>query len=133
MLVEQLPMMICRFDQSGKCDYVNHAWSEFTGRTIVEDCGDGWADGIHRDDRTRCMGTFFEHVEQQRSFAIEFRLRRYDGQYEHVIHVGAPYRDNTGNFAGFIASCTGLDEQRRATAQGWDNSETLETSLRTPL
>lgn len=107
MLVEDLPMMVCRFNEDGRCDYVNAAWSQFTGSTLDETSGDQWADKIHPEDRGLCVGLFYQHLEQRRPLAVQFRLRREDGTYASVAYVGAPYYDRAGRFAGFVGSCVG--------------------------
>lgn len=65
-LMQEFPNPIWRVDKIGKCDYVNRAWLEFTGRTLEQELGDGWADGIHPDDRTRCLDTFLSAVARRK-------------------------------------------------------------------
>jgi PAS domain S-box-containing protein len=120
MVVEDLPLMVCRFNEDGRCDYVNAAWSQFTGSKLEQASGDQWADKIHPDDRGLCVGLFFQHLEQRRPLAVQFRLRREDGTYANVAYIGAPYYDQTGRFAGFVGSCVGTasvpkrEEEERA-------------------
>ena len=120
MLVEDLPMMVCRFNEDGRCDYVNAAWMQFTGSKLEDASGDQWADKIHPDDRGLCVGLFFQHLEQRRPLAVQFRLRREDGTYTNVAYIGAPYYDQTGRFSGFVGSCVGTasvpkrEEEERA-------------------
>jgi len=35
------------------------------------------------------------------TFEMEYRLRRYDGEYRWVLDVGGPIHDAGGRFAGF--------------------------------
>lgn len=71
----------------------------------------GWATGVHPDDLAHCLLTYNDAFDTQRSFVMEYRLRRRDGHYRWVKDVGKPtFVDE--RFAGFIASCSDVDDQR---------------------
>ena len=33
---------------------------------------------------------------------MEYRLRRYDGEYRWILDIGCPFKDFNGDFAGYI-------------------------------
>lgn len=41
---------------------------------------------------------------------MEYRLRRNDGEYRWIFDRGAPFHDETGEFAGYIGSCIDVHE-----------------------
>src|SRR4051812_6856785 len=41
LLVEHSPVMIWRSGRDKKCDYFNHVWLEFTGRTMAQESATG--------------------------------------------------------------------------------------------
>ena len=41
---------------------------------------------------------------------MEYRLRRYDGEYRWIFDRGVPFRDERGNFSGYIGSCIDISE-----------------------
>jgi signal transduction histidine kinase len=45
---------------------------------------------------------------------MEFRLRRYDGEYGWVLDIGVPRFNQDGAFAGYIGSCIDVTERKRA-------------------
>jgi PAS domain S-box-containing protein len=45
---------------------------------------------------------------------LEYRLRRYDGEYQYILDRGSPFNDLDGNFAGFIGSCYDITERKQA-------------------
>ena len=114
LLVQHSPVMIWRSGLDAKCDYFNRTWLAFTGRTIEQEMGDGWAEGVHPDDLERCVAHYRDHFQQREPFEMEYRLRRHDGMYRWIFDRGVPFWDEAGNFAGFIGSCVDVDERRRA-------------------
>jgi PAS domain S-box-containing protein len=106
--------MIWRAALDAKCDYFNETWLTFTGRTLEQEMGDGWADGVHPDDLERCVAHYLDHFRRREPFEMEYRLRRQDGVYRWIFDRGVPFADDTGAFAGFIGSCVDVDERRTA-------------------
>jgi PAS domain S-box-containing protein len=119
-LVEQAPIMIWRAGTDGLCDYFNERWLAFTGRTMAQEAGSGWAEGVYADDLQRCLETYAAAFERREVFEMEYRLRRHDGCFRWIFDRGVPRYDDTGAFAGYIGSCidvTGRVEAERALRQ----------------
>lgn len=96
------------------CDYFNDRWLAFTGRTLAQEVGDGWAEGVHPADFERCLAVYRDHFTRREAFEAEYRLRRHDGVYRWVFDRGVPFNDSTGEFAGFIGSCIDITERVEA-------------------
>jgi PAS domain S-box-containing protein len=111
MLVEQAPLMIWRADRSKMCDYFNRVWLDFTGRTLEEESGEGWAQGVHPDDLERCLEIYVASFELRIPFEMEYRLRRFDGVYRWIFDRGVPFVNDDGMFAGYIGSCVDVTER----------------------
>ena len=105
--------MIWRAGRDAKCDYFNETWLAFTGRTLAQEMGDGWAEGVHPDDAERCVAFYLDHFRRHAPFEMEYRLRRHDGEYRWIFDRGVPFTDDAGLFAGFIGSCVDVDERRK--------------------
>jgi len=112
-LFEEFPSLIWRSGTDSKCDYFNKSWLEFTGRTLQQELGDGWAEGVHPDDLNHCIGTYLRAFKAKRPFEIEYRLRRHDGVYRWIIDYGRPFNDLDGNFAGYIGTCNDITERKK--------------------
>jgi PAS domain S-box-containing protein len=114
LLVEHSPVMIWRSGVDTKCDYFNERWLAFTGRTLEQEMGDGWAQGVHGEDFERCISHYLDHFHRRVPFEMEYRLLRCDGVYRWIFDRGVPFSDDNGTFAGYIGSCVDVDEARKA-------------------
>lgn len=114
LLVEQAPILIWRANTSSECDYFNQRWLEFTGRTMEQEAGNGWAEGVHPDDFQDCLRIYLDHFAQRKPFEMTYRLRRHDGVYRWLFDRGVPFDDDQGNFAGYIGSCHDITERLQA-------------------
>jgi len=94
--------------------FFNKAWLEFTGRTMEQELGDGWMQGIHPDDHDRCLSTYTTAFAAHQDFVIEYRLRYHDGSYRWVLDKGTPRLAPDGSFAGFIGGCIDIDDRKTA-------------------
>jgi PAS domain S-box-containing protein len=126
-IVEAAPIMIWRAGPDGRCDYFNDRWLAFTGRTLAQELGDGWAEGVHADDREFSVRTFLEALARREVFEMEYRLRRHDGEYRWVCDRGAPVVDGNGRFAGYIGSC--IDVTERVAAQALAGEQFVDLAI----
>lgn len=96
------------------CNYFNRVWLEFTGRTLEQEIGNGWAEGVHPDDMQRCLEIYARAFDRRETFSIEYRLRRHDGEYRWILDDGCPRYDSKGEFVGYIGHCLDITERKQA-------------------
>jgi PAS domain S-box-containing protein len=113
VLVEQAPMLIWRAGRSGECDYFNERWLAFRGRTLRQEAGNGWAEGVHPEDMERCLKTYLAAFARREVFEMEYRLMRYDGAYRWIFDRGSPFFEH-GEFGGYIGSCVDVTDRVEA-------------------
>jgi two-component system CheB/CheR fusion protein len=87
------------------CDYFNEPWLAFTGRTLAQEFGNGWVEGVHAQDLDRCIDTYVTAFDRREPFSMEYRLRHADGEYRWLVDQGTPRFDSRGAFAGYIGHC----------------------------
>ncbi|MEQ8676131.1 MAG: PAS domain S-box protein [Aggregatilineales bacterium] len=110
LMANHAPVMIWMADGNYQCTYVNQVWLDFRGRTLEQELGTGWAEGIHPEDRERHIKLYREIFTNFQPFQIEFRLLRHDGVYCWVQNEGVPRFMDDGTFLGFIGSCVDVTE-----------------------
>ncbi len=125
-IADAAPVLIWISDTTKACTWFNHAWLAFTGRTLEEEYGYGWAEGVHPDDFDRCVATYNEAFDNRAPFRMDYRLRRHDGSYRVFDDAGVPRFAEDGAFLGYIGACTDVTEARNAEQAVREANETLE-------
>ena len=113
LMPDTAPVMIWVSGPDKLCIFFNQPWLNFTGRTLEQELGNGWAEGVHSDDLDRCFTTYSSAFDARRSFQMEYRLKRADGQYRWILDNGIPlYRG--GEFSGYVGSCVDITRSRES-------------------
>lgn len=94
-------------------NYVNKTWLEFTGRTFEQELGNGWAEGVHKDDLERCLDIYQSAFKARIPFEMEYRLRRANGKYGWIFDRGVPQYDLKKEFIGYIGTCMDITEHKQ--------------------
>ena len=130
LMADGAPVMIWMSGPDGLCTYFNQVWLDFTGRPMQSEVGDGWTEDVHRDDLQGCLDTYLRAFEARRRFTMEYRLRRYDGEYRWVLDTGVARFERDGRFAGYIGSCIDISERKRAEEALRTSEQSLRRSRR---
>ncbi len=114
-MADTAPVLLWMAGPDGLCDFFNQPWLNFTGRTLEQELGNGWAECVHPDDRQRCLDSYFSAFHARQPFEIEYRLRRADGAYRWLLERGMPRFHPDGSFAGYIGSNVDITTTKQAT------------------
>lgn len=114
LMADSAPVLIWYAGEDSRYEYFNKVWLDFTGRSIEQEVGIGWADGIHPEDFQHCLDTYTTAFDARQCFTMEYRLRRFDGKYRWLIDQGVPRFDEQGIFVGYIGSCVDITERKLA-------------------
>jgi PAS domain S-box-containing protein len=114
LVADAAPVMIWMSDPDKGCAYVNKGWLEFTGRSLEQVLGDGWADSLHADDRHGCLATYSDAFDRRQPYRMEYRLRRKDGAYRWVLETGVPRFGEDARLEGYIGSCLDITDRIEA-------------------
>jgi PAS domain S-box-containing protein len=113
-MADNTPVLIWVSGIDKLCTWFNRQWLEFTGRTMEQELGNGWVEGIHKDDFDRCLRTYVESFDARRAFAMEYRLRRNDGEWRWILDQGTPTFEAGDRFTGYIGSCIDVTDRKLA-------------------
>ncbi len=116
-VMDAAPVMIWVSSQDKLCIWFNRPWLAFTGRSVAQELGNGWAEGVHRDDFDRCVEIYISHFDDRKDFRMQYRLRRYDGAYRWIDDTGIPRYARDGTFLGYVGSCSDIHDYREAQAE----------------
>jgi len=113
LLADSAPVLTWIAGPDKRCTYFSLPWLEFTGRTLEQELGDGWIEGVHPEDRQRCVDTYVRAFDAREPFTMEYRLRRHDGEYRWILDNGVPLFEADQCFAGYIGSCVDINERKK--------------------
>lgn len=96
-----------------KCSYLNQPWLDFTGRTLEQELGDGWMEGIHPDDLLPFSAIYRDSYERRVKFSMEYRLLHAGGDYKWIQNDGTPRYNSKGKFIGYIGHCLDITMRKQ--------------------
>jgi len=131
MLTDSAPVMVWMAGTDKLCTYFNKPWLEFTGRTMEQEIGTGWTEGVHADDLDHTVRTFSAAFDSHEPFSIDYRLRRADGTYRWVVDQGIPRFASDGTFLGYIGSCLDITDRKNAEEAVVEWKNRYDTAIRT--
>lgn len=112
-LIDAGTALIWISDTDKLCTYFNNNWLQFTGRTLEQEVGNGWAEGVHLEDFDKCLEIYFSSFDKRDPFEMEYRLRHVSGEYRWLLDIGTPNYSSTGEFIGYIGHCFDISERKK--------------------
>ena len=113
-VTETAHALIWMADKDRLCTWFNKGWLDFTGRTLEQERGNGWAEGVNADDLVRCLEIFVTNFDLRQPFSMEYRLRRNDGEYRWILETGKPDFTADEIFEGYIGSCFDISGRKES-------------------
>jgi PAS domain S-box-containing protein len=129
-LADTAPVLIWMSGTDKLCHYFNQPWLDFTGRTMEQELGNGWAEGVHPDDYQHCLDTYVNAFDVRQAFKMDYRLRRFDGEYRWILDTGIPRFTPDGGFLGYIGSCIDISDRVLAEEEVVKLNESLEQRVK---
>lgn len=111
-MADAAPVLIWLSGNDKLCTWFNKGWLDFTGRAMAQEVGNGWLAGVHPEDCERCSGLYVSAFDRREAFVMDYRLRRFDGEYRWIRDCGVPRFDENREFEGYIGSCIDITDQK---------------------
>ena len=112
-MADASPMFIWTLDANGLSSYYNKTFLDFLGVSKDKDISD-WKKIVHPDDIQSTIDTINTAIAECRSYALECRLLRADGQWRSVLAQGNPSMGDNNEFLGFVGSSVDITERKQA-------------------
>jgi len=129
-MLNNAPVLIWESGVDKLCYYFNQTWLNFTGRTLEQEHGNGWAEGVRTEDLQACLDYYVESFDLRKPFSMQYRLRRHDGEYRWILDNGAPRFLEDGTFLGYIGSCIDITDEKELRLKLLKTSQDLEVANR---
>jgi PAS domain S-box-containing protein len=107
------PSMMWVTDAAGQFEFINRAFSEFSGVTAEKPQGGKLLMLFHPDDARQHATTIDRAVREHAPFSVEGRLRRADGEWRMVGTSGRPRCSPGGKFLGHVGISADITERKR--------------------
>lgn len=112
-IADRAPAMLWASDAAGRVVWLDEAWLAFRGRTLEQESGSGWLEGVHPDDRGRALEVTARALVAREPFELELRLRRADGEYRWILDRAVPQHGPDRSFLGHVGLGIDVTDRKR--------------------
>ncbi len=113
-LAESIPQQVWTAAPSGELTFVNRRVLQYFNATQEQVLGAGWQSVVHQDDLVGCLASWRHALDTGEEYEVEFRLRRFDGEYRWHLARAVPQIDADGAILQWFGTNTDMDELTRA-------------------
>ena len=113
-VIETIPAYVWSALPDGFVDFINRRWLEFSGFSLDQSLGWGWADAVHPEDRARLIEAWRAAIASGEPMEAEARMRSADGQYRWLLFRSVPQRDQSGKIVKWYGKSMDIEDRKRA-------------------
>ncbi|MBW4442773.1 MAG: PAS domain-containing protein [Plectolyngbya sp. WJT66-NPBG17] len=113
-LIELSPQFVFTSSPDGSISYCNQWGLDFTGRSLEELKGNGWAELVHPDYRDRVYSAWSNAMQGNDEYELEVPYRHTDGEYRWLYTHASPVRDETGAVKYWLGIASDVTDRKQA-------------------
>jgi PAS domain S-box-containing protein len=119
VIAESIPHIVWMASADGATTYFNRRGTEYTGCSADTNYDWNWVTLVHPDDAERARDAWERATRTETDYALDYRIRRFDGTYRWHAFRALPLRNADGAVETWIGTATDIEDHKR-----------METSLR---
>ncbi len=112
MIIEAIPALVWCASAQGELTYVNQRVLDFIGVNLDALARAGWVDYLHPEDKETTIHAWLQAVETGQPHEVQYRLRRFDGEYRWFHVVGQPACDMDGHRTRWYGLLIDIDDRK---------------------
>jgi len=113
-VVDTIPVIAFISMPDGSNEFTNRSWQEYTGLSVKDTAGWGWASTVHPDDIAWHLEKWRAAVSAGTTFDKAARYRGADGQYRWFLVRAVPLRDERGNLLRWYGVLVDIEDRVQA-------------------
>jgi PAS domain S-box-containing protein len=113
LIAEAIPHIVWMAGADGSTEYFNRRGTDYTGQPPDANYGWDWVELVHPDDMERARRSWDHATRTQTPYELEYRIRRYDGQYRWHAFRGLPVRRPDGQVVKWIGTAIDIEDIKR--------------------
>ena len=128
LMAEAIPHIVWIASPDGATTYFNEQGTEYTGCSRETNYDWNWVTLVHPDDAERAREGWETAVRTETEFALDYRIRRFDGAFRWHAFRARPVRHPDGGIHLWIGTATDIDARKQLELSlGRSEREALET------
>jgi PAS domain S-box-containing protein len=113
-IIDAIPGLVWSAAPDGNVDFLSQPWCDYTGVSLDDSGGSGWAKTLHPDDAERLTTYWASLLASGQPGEFEARFRRFDGTCRWFLVRAVPLRDETGKIVKWYGLNTDIEDRKRA-------------------
>ncbi len=114
IMADSSPALVWLTSSHAQAHSYNQTYYNFIGYNRVGEEQINWETYVHPSDHELCRQVYFEAKKNHQPVEFEYRLKRADGEYRHVLGKITPYLRADGSFGGCIGSGMDITEYKQS-------------------
>jgi len=131
-LAQAIPNQVWTARPDGRLDWFNEQVLAYSGLTLAHLEGDGWTQMVLAEDLDLAARRWLASLESGETYEMQFRLRRFDGEFRWHLARAVPTRGEHGEIRQWVGTNTDIHAQKMsetATARDRDRMWAMSPDL----